>query len=79
MIVVNMDKAKEIGHDIRRVKRDEAFAPYDKVIELQIPGEDAAAAEAERVKIREQNELTKQAINDATTPDEIKAALGIGE
>lgn len=79
MIKINLDKAKAIGHEIRRVKRDEAFAPYDKVIELQIPGEDAAAAEAERVKIREQNELTKQAINDATTPDEIKAALGIGE
>lgn len=75
MIVINISKSKEIGHEIRRAKRDEAFAPFDKVIELQIPGEDPAVAEAERVKIREQNELVKQAINDATTPDEIKQAL----
>ena len=72
-----MDKAKEIGHEIRRKQRDEAFAPYDRIIELKIPGEDAAAAEAERVKIREANELKKQEINAATTTDEIKQILNI--
>ena len=77
MITINMDKAKDIGHDIRRKQRDEAFAPYDRIIELRIPGEDDAAAEAERVKIRAANEIKKQEINDSTTPDEIKQILGI--
>ena len=73
--VVNMDKAKAIGHDMRRAKRAEEFAPFDEVIMKQIPGVDAAAAEQARQDIRVKYGLIQEAIDLAATPDEIKAAL----
>ena len=75
--VVNMDKAKEIGHDMRRAKRAEEFAPYDEVIMKQIPGADAVAAEAARQEIRERYAEIQVAINAAETTDEIKTALDL--
>lgn len=75
MITVNIDKAKAIGNDIRRAKREEAFKPFDDVIAKQIPGKDAAEAEAARQAIREADALAQEVISAATTPEEIKAAL----
>lgn len=75
--VVNMDKAKSIGHDMRRAKRAEEFAPHDAVIAKQIPGADAKKAEEARQEIRERYAKIQVAINAATDTDEIKAALGI--
>ena len=75
-IIINIDKAKAIGHDIRRTKRAEEFQPYDEVIAKQIPGADAVAAEKARKEIRFKYELIQEAIDLAITPDEIKAALG---
>ena len=76
IIIINIDKAKAIGHDIRRTKRAEEFQPYDEVIAKQIPGADAVAAEEARKEIRFKYELIQEAIDLAATPDEIKAALG---
>jgi len=73
--VEDLVKCKEIGHEKRRAKRAEEFAPYDEVIAKQIPGEDAAAAEVERVQIREKYAFVQESIDLATTPAEIKAAL----
>jgi hypothetical protein len=75
-IIINLDKAKAIGNDIRRTKRAKEFQPYDEVIAKQIPGADAVAAEEARKEIRFKYELIQEAIDLATTPDEIKAALG---
>jgi hypothetical protein len=77
MIIVNIDKAKAIGHEIRRKKREEEFAPLDTVIMKQIPGKDAQAAESERQAIRDKYAAVQTDIEVAETPDEIKAALGI--
>ena len=77
MIIVNIDKAKAIGHEIRRKKREEEFAPFDTVIMKQIPGKDLQAAEAERQKVRDKYAAIQAQIDAAPTPDEIKAALGI--
>ena len=52
-ITVNMDKAKTIGHEIRRAKRADEFAPLDAEIAKQIPGTDTAAVEAQRQTIRD--------------------------
>ena len=73
---VDLDKAKEIGHDMRRAKRAEEFAPLDEVIAKQIPGKDAAEAEAARQAIRDKYTEVQANIDLAETPDEIKAALG---
>jgi hypothetical protein len=71
----DLDKCKAIGHDKRRTQRAEEFKPFDEVISKQIPGVDAAEAEASRQQIRFKYALIQDAIEIASTPDEIKAAL----
>jgi hypothetical protein len=76
-IVINLTKAKDIGHDIRRAKRAEEFAPHDDIIAKQIPGADAAEAEAARAEIRDRYAVMQTEIDAAATPEKIKEALGI--
>ena len=77
MIIVNIDKAKTIAHDMRRAARAEEFKPHDEVIMKQIPGVDAQAAEAARQAIRDKYAVIQTNIDAATTPEEIKTALGV--
>lgn len=77
MIRINLDKAKAIGHDIRRQERAKEFAPLDEVIMKQIPGNDYNQAEAQRQSIREKYAVIQQQIDAASTPDEIKKVLSI--
>ena len=72
---IDLDKAKDIGHDMRRAQRAEEFKPYDEVIMKQIPGADNAAAEEARQQIRFKYALIQDVIEAAETPDEIKSAL----
>ena len=78
MITVNMTKAKEIGHTIRREKRAEEFKPLDELISKQIPGTSVVEAEAARQAIREKYAQIQQEIDQAQTPEDIKASLGLG-
>lgn len=75
-IVINLGKAKDIGHDIRRQQRAEEFQPFDEIIAKQIPGADALAAEAARAQIRDKYAEIQLAIDAASNPDAIKVALG---
>ena len=72
---VDLDKAKDIGHDMRRTKREAEFAPFDAIIMKQIPGNSAVEAEASRQAVREKYALIQDVIEAAETPDEIKSAL----
>jgi hypothetical protein len=74
MITININKAKAIGHDMRRAARTEEFKPYDDAIAKQIPGQ-IEGAEAARQAIREKYAAVQTAIDAAVTPDGIKAAL----
>lgn len=74
MIVINIPKAKEIAHEMRRAERAKEFAPLD--IKATIPSE-AAAAEEARQAVRDKYAVIQQNIDAAATPEEIKAALGI--
>lgn len=76
MIIINIDKAKAIGHDMRRAARAAEFAPYDEAIAKQIPGQ-MEGAEAARQAIREKYAAIQTAIDAAATPDQIKAAMGV--
>jgi hypothetical protein len=76
MIKINVDKAKAIGHDMRRAARAEEFKPFDEAIAKQIPGA-ADGAEAERQAISDKYAVIQTNIDAAATPDEIKAALGV--
>ena len=75
MITVNMAKAKEVCHRQRRLKRAHEFEPYDAIIAKQIPGADAVAAEAQRQAIRDKYAALQNAINQATTPDQLTTLL----
>jgi len=75
VITINVDKAKDIAHSIRRAARAVEFSPHDEIITKQIPGSPAATAEAARVVIREKYADMQVRIDAAETPDEIKAAL----
>jgi len=75
MITVNLNKAKTIGHELRRTQREAEFAPFDAIIMKQIPGNNAVEAEASRQAVREKYALIQDAINVAATTDEIKSAL----
>ena len=72
MITINIDKAKVISHDKRRLARAEEFKPYDEVIMKQIPGNDYAQAEAARQTIRNKYTTIQNNINVATTVEELK-------
>ena len=74
MIVINIEKAKGIAHEIRRAKRAEEFAPYDEVIMKQIPDVDATEAEASRQAIRDKY-ATIQTNIDATADVESLTTL----
>ena len=75
MITINLDKAKAIGHQMRRAQREAEFAPFDAIIMKQIPGNSAVEAEASRQEIRFKYALIQNVIEAAETPDEIKSAL----
>jgi len=75
-LIVDITKAKAIGHDMRRAARAEEFKPYDEAIAKQIPGQ-TEGAEAARQVIREKYVGIQADIEAAATPEEIKAALGI--
>lgn len=66
MIVVNLEKAKDIAHDKRRLAREEEFKPFDAVISKQIPGVDFVEAEAQRQVIREKYAEIQSEINAAS-------------
>jgi len=74
MININVNKAKDIAHDIRRSKRAEEFAPLD--IQATIPSQ-ASAAESARQSVRDKYAAMQTQINSASTPEEIKTALGV--
>lgn len=72
MIVINIDKAKNITHELRRAKRSEEFAPLD--VKATIPSE-AAAAEAARQAIRDKYAAIQTQIDIAATPEELKEII----
>ena len=76
-IQINMNKAKNIAHNIRRSRRAEEFNPYDEVIMKQIPGNDFTKAEEERQKIRDKYSKLQEDIDNAETPEELKELLGL--
>jgi len=72
MIVINLDKAKGIAHEVRRAKRAEEFAPLD--IKATIPAV-AAEAEAERQAIRDKYAQYQADIDSAPSVNEVKFVL----
>jgi hypothetical protein len=73
----DLDRCKQIGHDLRRAARAEEFAPLDEIVAKQIPGSDATAAEAARQQVRDKYAVIQQQVDGAESPEVIKVALGL--
>ena len=71
-IVINLDKAKEISHDKRRVARAEEFKPLD--VKATIPSE-AVAAEEARQQVREKYAAIQAQVDAAQTVEELKTIV----
>jgi hypothetical protein len=71
-IRIDLDKAKQIAHDKRRVARAEEFTPWD--LKATIPAE-AAAAEAARQAIRDKYAAMQTQMDAAASVEELKALL----
>lgn len=71
MIKININKAKEISHNIRREARAKEFAPLDEVIMKQIPGTVVEAVEAERQLIRDKYAELQTEIDSAEDADQL--------
>ena len=72
MIVINIEKAKNIAHDKRRADRAAEFAPLD--IKATIPSE-AVAAEEARQAVRVKYAEKQTAIDAAQTVEELKEVM----
>lgn len=74
-IISNMSIAREIAHAKRRQKRDVDFAPYDRVISKQIPGDDQDAAESARQSIRVIDAAIQAEIDAVTTEQDLRLLM----
>lgn len=71
-IVINVEKAKDITHELRRAARTQEFAPLD--VKVTIPGE-AAGAESLRQEIRDKYAAIQTEINGCTSCDQLKGII----
>lgn len=71
-ILINIEKAKAIAHEKRKVARNAEFAPLD--VMATIPSK-AAEAEAKRQAIRDKYAAMQTAIDAAKTLEELKQAM----
>ena len=72
----NMTKAKVIAHEMRRATREEAYAPYDKVVANQIgtPETQQAAKDARDI-IRDADAIKQLDIDAASDEATLKALV----
>jgi hypothetical protein len=75
MISININKAKEIAHEARRIARAQEFKPHDEVIMKQIPGIDSQQAESARQAIREKYATLQAQMDAAQTVEELKSLM----
>lgn len=74
MIKINLEKAQEIAHEVRRAKRNEDFKPLD--VQATIPAL-AVEAEAKRQAIRDEDNKRQVAINKANDEKALKEIVDV--
>lgn len=75
IIAVDVTKAKNLTHEMRRAKRAAEFAPHDEVISKQIPGTDFTVAETARATIRARYSTIQESIDACSTITSLKAVI----
>ena len=74
-VTINVTKAKDMAHRLRRQKREQEFKPYDEVLMKQIPGTDIDAIEYKRDSIRRKYWRIQDDIDACESPDELKEVI----
>lgn len=75
-IKVNITKAQEIAHEVRREARAEEFKPLDEAITINIANPDKVKEiEAERQTVRDKYAEIQTKIDSSTTTDELKSII----
>jgi hypothetical protein len=72
-ININLNKAKEISHKIRREKRLQEFEPLDDLIAKRIPGTNETEIEAQRQEIRDRYAEIQVQIDQSQNIEELKS------
>ena len=76
MIKINMSKAKEITHTVRREARATEFAPLGQEININIANPTKITeVEAQRQVVRDKYAVVQTNIDKATTVEELKTIL----
>lgn len=77
MIIVNLEKAKDIAHTMRRAARAEEFKPLDQQININVANPaKLAEVEAERQAVRDKYATVRAEIDAAGDVDALKAIVG---
>jgi hypothetical protein len=71
-IKIELSKAKEISHNIRRNTRTKEFEPLDNIIVKKIPGTNETEIEAKRQEIRDRYAQIQIQIDQAKSVEELK-------
>lgn len=72
-IKIDLNKAKEISHNIRRKKRTKEFEPLDNLIAKKIPGTNETEIEAQRQEIRDRYAQIQIDIDNSQSVNELKS------
>lgn len=75
MISINLEKARNIAHSVRRKMRDEEMKPFDDIIAKQIPGNSFQQIESQRELIRKKYEAVQRKIDSANSAQELENIL----
>ena len=75
MIQVNIEKAKQIAHEKRRIARSMEFEPLDNLIAKQIPGQSFEEVEKQRQVIRDKYADLQEKIDTETSVAGLKTLL----
>lgn len=76
MVVININKAKEIAHSIRREARSQEFKPLDELITINIANPTKVSEiELSRQIIRDKYTEIQVEIDSANTPEELKSII----
>ena len=74
-IEIDLDKAKEITHNLRRAMRAEEFAPLDQTIAFRLPGTTIKETEKLREEVRDKYVEMQEEIDLATDVEQLKVLL----
>lgn len=75
-LVECVDAAKEVLHDLRRIKREWEFTPLDKEINIYIADQEKVAElEARRQKVRDKYASLQEEIDACIDPEELRTKI----